>query len=58
MDRHLRIRHIVTTDRARAHDFIYAVCGVNPDGTYWTLTQDQAVARVEDGISAFYIEGP
>lgn len=58
MARHLRIRHIVTTDRPGPHETIRAVCGANPDGTHWTLTQDQAISQIEDRISEFYIERP
>ena len=57
MARHLRIRHVVKSDRSGAHELISAVCGLNHDGTHWTLTQEQAVLQIEDRISAFYIEG-
>ena len=58
MARHLRIRHVVKSDRTGAHELISAVCGLNHDGTHWTLTQEQAVLQIEDRISEFYIEGP
>ena len=57
MARHIRIRHIVTTDRPGPH-CIDAICGINPDGTHWTLTRDQAVSQIEDGVSSFYVEKP
>lgn len=55
MARHLHIRHVVTTDRSGGL-CIDAICGINPDGTHWTLTRDQAVSQIENGISAFYVE--
>lgn len=55
MARHLRIRYIVTTDRPGA-ELIHAICGVNADGTHWTLTQARAISQIEDRISKFYIE--
>jgi hypothetical protein len=57
MARHLRIRNIVTTDRP-GHELIHAICGLNPDGTHWTLTQGQAISQIEARISEFYIERP
>lgn len=57
MARHLRIRNIVRSERATAHEIISAVCGLNPDGTHWTLAQDEAISQIEGRISAFYIEG-
>src|SRR5215469_3862999 len=53
--RHLRIRHIVTTDQP-GELCIHAICGSNPDGTHWTLRRDQAVSQIEDKVSAFYME--
>jgi len=55
MARHLRIRHIVMTDRP-GHELVHAICGLNPDGTHWTLTQDRAISQIEARISEFYIE--
>ena len=56
MARYLRIRCIVKTDRTRSHELIDSICGINLDGSHWTLTQDNAVSEIEDGISIFYIE--
>ena len=56
MARYLRIRSIIRTDRTSAYERIGAICGVKRDGSHWTLTQDQAVSEIEDGISMFYIE--
>jgi hypothetical protein len=56
MARHLRIRHIVSNGGKHAYDVIDAICGLNPDGTHWTLTREQAVSQIEDRISSFYVE--
>ena len=56
MARYFRIRHVVKTDRTSAHECIDSICGINLDGSHWTLTQDKAVSAIEDGISMFYIE--
>ena len=56
MARYLRIRHVVKSERPSAHEQIQAICGIKPDGSHWSLTQDEAIAQVEDGISFFYLE--
>lgn len=58
MARYHRIRRIVKTERAGAHQRISAICGLNSDGSHWTLTLEDAVSQVENRISAFYVEGP
>ena len=58
MSRHLRIRQVVKSDRTTVHELVSAICGLNQDGTHWTLTQEQAVSQIEDRVSSFYIEGP
>jgi len=58
MPRYLRIRNVVKTERTGAHEHIKAICGLTPDGTHWTLTHEDAVAQVENGICGFYIERP
>jgi Protein of unknown function (DUF3892) len=56
MARYLRIRHVVRTDRLSAHEQIQAICGIKPDGSHWSLTQDEAISQIEDGIAVFYVE--
>jgi len=56
MARYLRIRHVVKTDRPSAHEQIQAICGITPDGSHWSLTQDEAISQIEDGIAVFYVE--
>jgi Protein of unknown function (DUF3892) len=56
MARYLRIRRVVKTDRTNAHEQIQAICGIKPDGSHWSLAQDEAISQVEDGTSIFYVE--
>ncbi len=58
MARYLRIRCIVKTERTGAHERINAICGLTPDGSHWTLTHEDAVSQVENGICRFYLEKP
>ena len=58
MARYLRIRQVVKTERPSAHEQIQAICGIKADGSHWSLTQDEAIAQAEDGISLFYVERP
>ncbi|OLD80719.1 MAG: hypothetical protein AUF67_11010 [Acidobacteria bacterium 13_1_20CM_58_21] len=58
MARYLRIRCIVKTERTGAHERIGAICALTPDGSHWTLTQEDAVSQVENGDCRFYIERP
>jgi hypothetical protein len=58
MARYLRIRPIVKTERTGAHERIKAICGLTPEGSHWTLTHEDAVSQVENGICRFYIERP
>ncbi|PYT70776.1 MAG: DUF3892 domain-containing protein [Acidobacteria bacterium] len=52
----LRIQQVVKSNRPSAHGQIQAICGIKPDGSHWSLTQDETIAQVEDGISLFYLE--
>ena len=45
-------------DRPSAQEQIQAICGIKPDGSHWSLTQDEAISQVEDGICLFYVERP
>jgi hypothetical protein len=56
--RYFHIRCIVKTDRECAHERIHAIGGIGLNESRWTLTQDQAVSQIEEGLSAFYIETP
>jgi Protein of unknown function (DUF3892) len=58
MAQHLRIRCVVKTDRASAHERVHSVGGVKPGGSHWKLTQDKAISYIEDGSYIFYVESP
>jgi hypothetical protein len=58
MARYLRIRCVVKTERTGAHERIDSICGLTPDGSHWTLTHEDAVSQVENGICRFYVERP
>ena len=58
MAQHLRIRCVVKTDQTSAHERIHEVGGAKPDGSHWKLTQEKAIACIEDGTYVFYIESP
>ena len=56
MAQYLHIRCVVKTDRTSAHERIQSVGGVKPDGSRWILSQDKAIAYIQDGTHVFYIE--
>lgn len=51
----VQILCIRKTDRTEPHERIEGVGGVNPDHTRWYLTEDQAIAYIEDGTHSFYV---
>ncbi len=53
---YLRIRCIVKSTRASAHERVHAVGGIKPDGSRWNLTQDKAISCIDDGTHVLYIE--
>ncbi len=54
----VRISCINKTDRHNPHERIRSVGGVNPSGTGWKLSQPEAIAGIERGEWAFYVERP
>jgi hypothetical protein len=54
----VRISWINKTDRTNAHERISNFGGVNSNGTRWKLTLAEAIAGVQSGKWAFYVEQP
>ena len=51
-----RVSCINKSDRYDPHERIKAIGGSNGDGTRWKLTQQEAIAGIESGKWAFYVE--
>ena len=54
----VRVSCVSKADRANAHERILAIGGVNPDGSRWRLPQEAAIAGIERGEWAFFVERP
>ena len=54
----VRISCINKTDHTDAHGRMASVGGVNRDGKRWKLTEANAIAGIERGEWAFYVDGP
>jgi hypothetical protein len=49
------VKCINKTDRYNAHERIRAIGGVNPNGTNWKLSQQDAIEGIESGRWNFYV---
>jgi hypothetical protein len=55
MSKH-QIRCINKSDRDNPHERIKAIGGVNPSGTNWKLTQQEAIDSIKSGKYSFYVQ--
>ncbi len=49
------IRCIRKSDRYNPHERILRIGGINPDGSRWSLTQEEAIQGIEEGKWEFYV---
>jgi Protein of unknown function (DUF3892) len=54
----VRIMCINKRNRFSPHERIATIGGMNPDGTLWKLTEEQAIEGIEQGRWIFYVERP
>lgn len=51
----VEVKCVSKSDRYNPHERIRAIGGVNPDGTPWRLTQENAIRGIETGRWQFYV---
>lgn len=51
-----QVKCVNKTDRYNAHERIHAIGGKNPDGTFWKVSQQQAIEGIEQGKWNFYVD--
>lgn len=51
----VQIKCINKSNRQDPHNRIQNIGGVNSDGTRWKLTEEQAIAGIENGKWRFYV---
>lgn len=51
----IEIKCINKSDRMNAHERIKSIGGVNPNGTRWKLSLEEAIRGIEAGKWTFYV---
>ena len=54
----IRVACVGRTERLSPHHRIRAIGGVGRDGERWRLSEDAAIAAIENERATFYIESP
>lgn len=53
----VQVRCVNKRDRQSRHERIQNIGGINPDGTPWKLTEENAIKGIEAGKWSFYTQG-
>jgi hypothetical protein len=54
----VQVRCINKTPRTSPHERIQRIGGLNPDGTRWKLTEQEAIDGIRRGAWDFFVERP
>jgi hypothetical protein len=57
MVQNVQVSCIRKTDRRNPHERILGIGGINDDGTRWFMTEDRAIAAIEEKRFAFWTTG-
>jgi len=55
MAQRVEVSCINKSDRTNAHERILNIGGQNSDGTRWKMSEDEAIAHIENGKYSFYV---
>jgi hypothetical protein len=58
MRQSIRVECVLRTDRVSPHHRIRAIGGRSRDGEAWRLSEEAAIAAIENERASFYVEWP